>query len=82
VRDAGAKKGARVPPEMRERFVRAVSGMQFDSLRWQQDLERVPGLTAERLLLSAAPVNTLPAGGMAPRDVLKGLLFDPMFQLK
>ncbi len=72
----------RVPADVRADAVRSMQAARFDSQRWQADVDRVRGLTARQLLLAGAPAHPLPEGGPSASDVLRGLLFDPMYQLK
>lgn len=81
-REAGLAAVRQVPADMRAEAVRAMQSVRFDSQRWQAGIDRVPGLSARQLLLAGPPAHALPEGGPGARDALRGLLFDPMFQLK
>jgi len=78
---------ANVPPakggpvnEMRQRLLRAMAEVQFDSQRWLQQAGREPE-QLQRLVLAMAPQHPLPAGASGV-DVLRRLTQDPVYQLK
>ncbi len=66
--------------DMRQRLLRAMAEIQFDSQRW---LQQAGGESAQlqRLVLAMAPQHPLPQGteGM---DVIRRLTQDPVYQLK
>jgi len=84
---ASAMSGGREPAatgrqaEQRERFMRALMEVQFDSGRWLAQFKDGDGAAVERILLAMAPVNTRApeAGGM---ELIRQLVQDPVYQLK
>ena len=66
--------------DMRQRLLRAMAEVQFDSEHWLQqaggDAERV-----QRVVLAMAPQHPLPAG-TSGMDVIRRLTQDPVYQLK
>ena len=65
---------------MRQRLLRAMAEVQFDSQRW---LQQAGGESAQvqRLVLATAPQHPLPAGATGI-DVIRRLTQDPVYQLK
>lgn len=66
----------------RERFIRAMGEIRFDTNRWLRDFSG-PSARAdiERVVLAQAPVNPV-AADVPMRDLLKQLALDPVYQLK
>jgi len=63
----------------RDRFVRALLDIHFDGERWLQQFRPGDPLLA-KVVLAAAPVA--PAGAAQGVDRLRGLVLDPVYQLK
>ena len=81
--DFGAVPGlGRMGEEGRERFVRALYEIRFDSQRW---LGEFPGAVSQadiaRVMLATAAVNPLPAD-TSTRETVRRLALDPAYQLK
>ena len=66
--------------EMRQRLLRAMAEVQFDSQRW---LQQAGGESArvQRLVLATAPQHSLPPGATG-MDLIRRLTQDPVYQLK
>jgi hypothetical protein len=64
----------------RERYMRAVSEIRFESGKW---LAQVPGAerALERLVLATAPVSAPPQGAHGI-EAIRHLAMDPAYQLK
>jgi hypothetical protein len=79
--DMGQPKGATRLPEARERFLRAMREVDFDSGRW---LAQFPGgdpAAVQRVLLATAPVGTA-APDARGIDLIRYLTQDAAYQLK
>jgi uncharacterized protein (DUF1800 family) len=73
--------GLRAIDEGRQRYMRALAQIQFDSSRW---LAQVGGREADgmqRAVLAAAPVGGAPQGAQG-MDLIRSLTQDPVYQLK
>jgi len=73
-----AKAGA----EARQRFIRAVYEIRFDSDRWSAGMPGAPSQAeVERLVLARAPVNPIQPD-IGTRELVRMLTLDPAYQLK
>ncbi|MEQ1776116.1 MAG: DUF1800 domain-containing protein [Burkholderiales bacterium] len=66
--------------DMRQRLLRAMAEVQFDSQRWLQQAGSEPA-QLQRLVLAMAPQHPVPAGASG-MDVIRRLTQDPVYQLK
>jgi uncharacterized protein (DUF1800 family) len=66
--------------EMRQRLLRAMAEVQFDSERWLQQAGS-DAAPVQRLLLALAPQQAVPPG-MTGMDLIRRLTQDPVYQLK
>ena len=80
ITQAPPAKGGGPANEMRQRLLRAMAEVQFDSQRW---LQQAGGESArvQRLVLAAAPQHPLPPGSSG-MDLIRRLTQDPVYQLK
>jgi uncharacterized protein (DUF1800 family) len=80
---AKVKGQGRLGEEGRERFVRALTDIHFDSAAWFKGLGGYAPL-ARRAVLATDPVNDalMTPGTLAEKDWLRQLVLDPAFQLK
>jgi hypothetical protein len=67
--------------EGRNRFIRAMMDIRFDSGRWLAQFEGAGPAGVQRVLLAAAPVQALPAG-LQGMELIRHLTLDPVYQLK
>ncbi len=67
--------------EGRERFMRAMMEIQFDSGRWLAQFKGAEAAGVQRVLLAAAPV-TAPAPGAQGMELIRLLVQDQVYQLK
>jgi len=74
-------KGAARLDEGRERFMRAMMEIQFDSGRWLAQFKGGDAAAVQRVLLAVAPVNA-PAPGIQGMELIRHLVQDPAYQLK
>jgi len=65
----------------RERFVRAMMEIRFDSNRWLAQFRDADTASVQRVLLAAAPLAA-PAPGVQGMELIRQLTLDPAFQLK
>jgi uncharacterized protein (DUF1800 family) len=80
---AKVKGAGRLGPEGRERFVRAMGDIHFDSAAWLKGVGGYAPL-ARRTVLATDPANESLATPQAPpgKDWLRQLVLDPAYQLK
>ncbi len=76
-----APKGAGRLPEGRERFIRAMMAVEFDSRRWLGQFSRDDAAHLQPVLLAMAPVNA-PSPEVRGMDLIRQLVQDPVYQLK
>ena len=65
----------------RERFMRAMMEIQFDSNRWLAQFKNGEATGVQRVLLAAAPVQA-PPPGLQGMELIRLLTLDPVYQLK
>ena len=66
--------------DMRQRLMRAMAELQFDSQGWLQQAGSDPA-QVQRLVLATAPQHPLPAG-VSGMEIIRRLTQDPVYQLK
>jgi len=66
--------------EMRQRLLRAMAEVQFDSERWLREAGGDPQ-RVQRVVLAMAPQHPVPAG-VSGMDLIRRLTLDPVYQLK
>jgi len=76
-----APKAAGRLPEGRERFIRAMMAVEFDSRRWLGQFGGEDAAHLQPVLLAMAPVNA-PAPEARGMDLIRHLVQDPVYQLK
>lgn len=76
-----APKGAGRLPEGRERFIRAMMAVEFDSRSWLGQFAREDAAHLQPILLAMAPVNA-PGPDARGMTLIRELVQDPVYQLK
>lgn len=76
-----APKGAGRLPEGRERFIRAMMEIEFDSRSWLAQFKKGDAASVQRVVLAATPV-TAPRPGDGGVALIRHLVQDPVYQLK
>jgi len=76
-----APKGAGRLPEGRERFIRAMMAVEFDSGNWLGQFAREDAAHLQPVLLAMAPVNA-PGPDARGMTLIRELVQDPVYQLK
>jgi uncharacterized protein (DUF1800 family) len=79
--DMSAPKGAGRLPEGRERFIRAMMAVEFDSRRWLGQFGADDAAHLQPVLLAMAPVNA-PGPDARGMTLIRELVQDPVYQLK
>ena len=67
--------------ETRQRFMRGMAEVQFDSGRWLRQANAADSSGAARVVLAMAPHTALP-GDITGLELIRGLTQDPAYQLK
>ena len=80
VANAPPAKGGGAANEMRQRLLRAMAEVRFDSQRWLQQAGGEPA-QVQRLVLAMAPQHPLPPGATG-MDMIRRLTQDPVYQVK
>lgn len=76
-----APKGAGRLPEGRERFIRAMMEIEFDSRKWLAQFEGAEAASVQKVVLATAPV-TEPGPAVQGMALIRHLVEDPVYQLK
>ena len=77
----GQPRGVAQIDDGRERFVRAMMEIRFDSNRWLAQFRDADTASVQRVLLAAAPLAA-PAPGVQGMELIRQLTLDPAYQLK
>jgi uncharacterized protein (DUF1800 family) len=73
--------GIRQISEGRQRYMRAMSQIRFESSRWLAQVKGGDAAGVQRVVLAAAPVSAPPQGAQG-MELIRHLTMDPMYQLK
>jgi uncharacterized protein (DUF1800 family) len=79
--DMSAPRGAGRLPEGRERFMRAMMEIEFDSPGWLAQFDQGDAASVQRVLLARAPVS-VPGPDVQGMALIRHLVQDPVYQLK